>query len=413
MPSKIKKKVKIEKNLRYYDYNLLAVVIILICFGLVMLYSASSYEATEITGNDMHYLFRQGFISFAAIIIAIGVSKAKFLDYHIFVKFSAALYFISLLLMAAVKYSPLGVEYNGARRWLGTESIQFQPSEIAKIAVILFITSQIIRMGRDFYTFKGVMTIFFYGFLQAFGAYYFTDNLSTAIIIMLIAVFMIFVAHPKTKPFIILFAILFVVVLAGVYILSNYADSSDGFRIRRVLTWLDPEKYSEYGGFQVLQGLYAIGSGGFFGKGLGNSTQKIGQIPEAQNDMIFSIICEELGLFGAIILLLLFGYLLYRLMWIAINAADIEGCLIASGVFIHIALQVILNICVVLNVIPTTGVTLPFVSYGGTSILFLMGEIGIVLGVANHIELKPQKAPEESLPNDRLQRTAAGRDTAH
>ncbi|HIV16814.1 MAG TPA: cell division protein FtsW [Candidatus Alectryocaccobium stercorigallinarum] len=403
--------VKVERKIRgYYDYNLLAVVIILICFGLVMLYSASSYEATEITGNDMHYLTRQGAISAVAILFAIIISK---IDYHFFLKLSGVLYFLSLLLMAAVKYSPLGVEYNGARRWLGTDSFQFQPSEIAKIAVILFVTSQIIRMGRDFYTFKGVFIVFIYGFLQAFGAYYFTDNLSTAIIIMAIDVLMIFVAHPKTKPFIVIFLILVVVVIAAVVILSQIADSGDGFRIRRVLTWLDPEKYSEYGGFQVLQGLYAIGSGGFFGKGLGNSTQKLSAIPEAQNDMIFSVICEELGLFGAIILLLLFGYLLYRLMWIAQNAADLKGCLIASGVFIHIALQVVLNICVVLNVIPTTGVTLPFVSYGGTSVLFLMGEIGLVLGVASRIEIKVRKVPEERKANANIQRTAERSSLTH
>lgn len=406
MPYKKNAKVKIEKTLKHYDYNLLAVVIILICFGLVMLYSASSYEAAELTGNDMYYLTRQAAISAGAIAFAVAVSK---IDYHFFLKLSAALYFISLLLMAAVKYSPLGIEYNGARRWLGTESFQFQPSEIAKIAVILFVTTQIIRMGWDFYRLKGVMTVFFYGFLQAFGAYYFTDNLSTAIIIMAIDVLMIFVAHPKTRPFLIVFVILVVVVIAAVFILSQYASSGDGFRVRRVLTWLDPEKYSEYGGFQVLQGLYAIGSGGFFGKGLGNSTQKLSAIPEAQNDMIFSVICEELGLFGAIILLLLFGYLLYRLMWIAQNAADLQGCLIASGVFIHISLQVVLNICVVLNVIPTTGVTLPFVSYGGTSVLFLMAEIGLALGVANRIEIKVKKepamkkAPERRLSNAKIQ----------
>lgn len=139
-----------------------------------------------------------------------------------------------------------------------------------------------------------------------------------------------------------------------------------------------------------MQGLYAIGSGGFFGKGLGNSTQKLSTIPEAQNDMIFSIICEELGLFGAILLLVLFGYLLYRLFVIAQNAPDLYGTLAVSGVFIHISLQVILNICVVLNIIPTTGVTLPFVSYGGTSVLFLMLEIGVALSVARKIEVSEE-----------------------
>ena len=143
-------------------------------------------------------------------------------------------------------------------------------------------------------------------------------------------------------------------------------------------------------GFQVLQGLYAIGSGGFFGKGLGNSTQKLGMIPEAQNDMILSVICEELGVFGAIVVLILFGLLLYRLMFIARNAPDLYGSLIVTGIFAHIALQVILNIMVVTNMIPTTGVTLPFVSYGGTSVLFLMTEMGLALSVSRRIKLQTE-----------------------
>ena len=141
-------------------------------------------------------------------------------------------------------------------------------------------------------------------------------------------------------------------------------------------------------GFQVMQGLYAIGSGGFFGKGLGNSTQKLGVIPEAQNDMILAIVCEELGVFGAIIILLLFAFLLYRLMFIARNAPDLYGALVATGIFAHIALQVIFNVMVVTNLIPTTGITLPFISYGGTAILFLMTEMGIALGISRKIKLK-------------------------
>ena len=142
------------------------------------------------------------------------------------------------------------------------------------------------------------------------------------------------------------------------------------------------------GGYQVMQSLYAIGSGGFFGKGLGNSAQKLGTIPEAQNDMIFSIVCEELGVFGGVLLILMFLYLLYRLFFIAQNAPDLYGTLVVSGIFAHIALQVILNICVVINLMPTTGITLPFVSYGGTSIMFLMMEIAIALSVSRRIRFK-------------------------
>lgn len=164
--------------------------------------------------------------------------------------------------------------------------------------------------------------------------------------------------------------------------------ATENFRLRRILVWLHPEDFASGAGYQTIQALYAIGSGGFFGRGLGNSIQKLGSVPEAQNDMIFSIICEELGVFGGIIVLLLFAYLLYRLFFIAQNAPDLVGSLMVTGIFIHIALQVILNIAVVLNLMPNTGITLPFISYGGTSVVFLMSEMGLALSVARQIKFQ-------------------------
>ena len=400
-----KGEVKRRRRTGYYDYNLLAAVIILICFGLVMLYSASAYEASNKFGNDMYYFGRQALISLASVGAALAISK---IDYHILSKWALHLYVLALILMAMVRFSPLGVTAGGARRWLNL-GIQFQPSEIAKIAVILFLPAVILKMGRQASRRKAVLVLLFLGLVQAVGAYELTDNLSTAVIIMAISVVIIFLSHPKTRPFLLALVIITAVVggiLAFLYLnvestedfrlsriltwafLYLNVESTEDFRLSRILTWFHPEDHPETGGWQVLQGLYAIGSGGFFGKGLGNSVQKLTNIPEAQNDMIFSIICEELGLFGAILLLLLFGYLLYRLFFIAQNAPDLYGTLIVSGIFAHIALQVILNVCVVLNVIPTTGVTLPFVSYGGTSVLFLMGEIGVALSVARQIRLE-------------------------
>ena len=379
----------------YYDYNLLAVVIILICFGLVMLYSASAYEAatSTIIQDDMYYFRRQALISLGAILAAVLISR---IDYHIFLKLSPYLFAVSLLLMALVKFSGGGVTAGGARRWLNIGGVQFQPSEVAKIAVILFMTYMILKMGRRVSSRKGVLFLLLLGGIQAAAAFFFTENLSTALIILGISCVMIFLAHPKTAPFLAALAVIGLVVGVVLFYLAQTMDSSSNFRLQRVLVWLDPEKYSANGGYQVLQGLYAIGSGGFFGKGLGNSTQKLSTIPEAQNDMIFSIICEELGLFGAIIVLLLFGYLLYRLFFIAQNAPDLYGTLIVSGIFAHIALQVVLNICVVLNVIPTMGVTLPFVSYGGTSVLFLMGEMGIALSVSRKIRFQDEEVPRKN-----------------
>lgn len=369
----------------YYDYSLLAAVIILISFGLVMLYSASYYEAfNTMDGNDLYYFKRQAKISIGAIVMAIIISLV---DYHFYAKVSVVIYIVSMGLMAMVRFSPLGVDVNNSRRWLKI-GIQFQPSEIAKIAVILFLPVLIVQLGKQVGTLRGFIIVMLVGGMQAVGAKVFTDNLSTALIILGIVCALVYLSHPKTAPFIgaAVTAVIGVVIAVN-YIAANMENSAGtGFRLRRVLTWLNPEEYLEDGGFQVVQGLYAIGSGGFFGKGLGNSEQKLDTIPEAQNDMIFSIICEELGVFGAILVLLMFGYLLYRLFIIAQNAPDLYGSLIVSGIFAHISLQVILNICVVLNVIPTTGITLPFISYGGTSVLFLMAEIGIALSVARKIQ---------------------------
>ena len=216
-----------------------------------------------------------------------------------------------------------------------------------------------------------------------------TSNLSSAIIIMGIAVLMVFVASPDYKKFVLMGVVGAAGVALVVFLIVN-AASADGLNYRgeRVLAWLDPEAYVSDTGYQTLQALYAIGSGGIWGKGLGQSMQKLGFIPEAQNDMIFSIICEELGLFGAVAIILMFVMLIWRLMVIANNAPDLFGALLVVGVMGHMAIQVILNIAVVTNTIPNTGISLPFISYGGTAVLFQLAEIGLVLNVAKRIQLK-------------------------
>ena len=389
----LKKNKKQAAKPRYYDYNLVAIVILLTCFGLVMLYSTSAYTSQVNYENDMRFFGRQAIISIASILGALLISR---LDYHVLYYISGGIYVLSLILMLLVKYSPLGVEVNGARRWLtvipGT-ALQFQPSELAKIAAITFIPCLIIKMGKNVKTLRGSVFLLCTGGLLAMGAFLLTENLSTGIIIGAITVIMIFIAHPKTRPFIIMGGILAVLVVVGRVVLQTVlkdavidTENLSSFRLGRILVWLNPEQYSSEGGYQIMQALYAIGSGGFFGKGLGNSVQKLGPVPEAQNDMIFSIVCEELGVFGGLIVLILFAYLLYRLFFIAENAPDFYGSLVVGGIMIHIALQVILNICVVLNWIPTTGITLPFISYGGTSILFLMLEIAIALSISRQIK---------------------------
>ena len=350
---------KRKKSKPYYDYNLIAVILLLMCFGLIMLYSTSAYVASIQFNDDMYYFRKQAIISIASLLWAFVISRV---DYHIYTKFPTLIYLAAAFLMFLVR-TPLGVTVNGAKRWLKIGPLQFQPSELAKLAIILCLPYLIVKMGKKIATKKGFALIFIIGMMLGAMTFFFTDNLSTAVIVCGITAGMIFIAHPRTKEFLIALGIFAGVCAIGLSVLIANLQNSNNFRLQRILVWLHPEDYIKSDGYQIMQALYAIGSGGFLGKGLGNSVQKLGWVPEAQNDMIFSIICEEFGIFGCCFTMLLFGYLLYRLFFIAQNAADLYGTLVVSGIFIHIALQVILNICVVINFIPTTGITLPFISY--------------------------------------------------
>ena len=372
------------QRMRSKDYSLLAILICLICFGLVMLYSTSSYSAMMKQNGDSLFYFKRQVLF--CIVGLIGMWIVSRIDYHWYFERSKFFYFISIFMMFLVK-TPLGKEVNGAKRWIKLPfEQQLQPAEIAKIAIILFIPALICTMGREIKTLEGIVKVLAWGAFSAAVVFIITENLSTAIIVMGITCIMIFVVHPKTRIFIIIAVGIILIGIVGARVLGMAMETSGNFRLRRILVWLNPEKYASEGGYQIMQALYAIGSGGFFGKGLGNSAQKM-IIPEVQNDMILSIICEELGVFGAIMVLILFGMLLYRLLFIAQNAPDLYGSLVVSGIFAHIALQVILNVMVVINCIPTTGITLPFISYGGTSVLFLMAEMGLALGVSSKIKI--------------------------
>ena len=376
-----------KKGESYFDYNLLIVVIFLACFGLVMLYSSSSYSAQTKFGDDMYYFKRQAIFTGISFVGMYFVSK---INYHRYAKLSFGIYLASMFAMSLVRWSPLGVESYGSKRWLRMPAnMTLQPSEVTKIAVILFIPYLLCEMGRQAYTLGGLFKVFMYGAVAAFGVYYLTDNLSTAIIVLLITCIMLFVVHPRTAPFVLLMVAALTVGIIILEVWISNIQNAESFRVRRILAWLKPEEYATEESHQVTQALYAIGSGGFFGKGLGNSTQKM-VIPEVQNDMILSVIGEELGVFGVIVVLLLFSLLLYRLIFIARNAPDMYGSLIAVGIFAHIALQVTLNIGVVTRLLPTTGITLPFISYGGTSIVFLMAEIGIALGISSKIKINEE-----------------------
>ena len=346
------------------DYSLLAAVLFLTVFGLITLYSTSAYNGEVRFGDSAYYFKKQLFATSLGLASMYLVAQ---MDYHMLQQTAVPAYLISLVLSGAVLL--VGDTYNGSRRWLSLGPLSFQPAEYAKLAVILLLAWVVSRRknNRGFGMILAVM-----GAILPIVALVGTNNLSTAVIILGIAVIMIFISNPRYLPFIWL-------ALAGVGFIAIFL-SMEQYRLERLAVWKDPENYDK--GFQTIQGLYAIGSGGLFGKGLGNSMQKLGFVPEAQNDMIFSVICEEFGLVGAVLLILVFGFMLWRFMIIATRASDLFGSLLASGIMGHIAIQVILNIAVVTNTIPNTGITLPFISYGGTSVLFLLSEMGLALSVS-------------------------------
>lgn len=348
-----------------YDVTLLLTLLVLVVAGLVILYSTSAYNGEVKFQDKFYYLKKQLFATMLGIAAMYIVAQ---IDYHVWGLLAIPGYIIAILLSVAVLF--IGDEYNGSKRWLSLGPFSFQPSELAKVAVILFlarvVTKKAKTMGKMTTLLKVMVLIL--PIVGLVGA----SNLSTAIIILGIGAVLGFVASPKYGQFLLMGA-------AGVGFMSIFL-AVESYRLERLAIWRNPEAYEK--GYQTLQGLYAIGSGGLFGRGMGNSIQKLGFVPEAQNDMIFSIICEEWGFFGAALLMLLFLILIWRFFVIAVHAQDLFGALIATGALAHMMIQVVLNIAVVTNTIPNTGITLPFVSYGGTSVVFLLIEMGLVLNVS-------------------------------
>jgi cell division protein FtsW len=370
----------------FFDYSLLFIVLFLLGFGMIMIYSASSYEAFQMFNGDAAYYLKKQVLAVAIGLVAMMVMAN--IPYHFWERFAVIGYVVSMFLILLV-LTPLGIESHGARRWFRIPGVgmQIQPAEVAKLAMILFLAVMVCKMGKSVGSFKGLVIMMLMPMPIVLMIWKITDNLSSAIIVLSISFLMVFVASPDYKKFIALGAAGAAMVTLFVMYVSRL-DPSTNFRFRRIQVWLNPESDAQDKGFQTLQGLYAIGSGGVLGKGLGKSMQKLSFLPEAQNDMIFSIICEELGLFGAIAIILMFILLIWRMMIIANNASDLFGAMLVVGVIGHIAVQAILNIAVVTNSMPNTGISLPFISYGGTSVVFLLSEIGLVLSVAKRIQLK-------------------------
>lgn len=374
------------------DYSLFFIVLFLLAFGLIMLYSTSSYIAVSTYGDSAYYLKRQLLFTILGLILMEIMSRVPCRFWH---KSSLAVYILSLFLVLLI--IPFGHTANGATRWLRVGGMSLQPAEVCKIGVILVTASILERLGRrKLRTWKGFIIAMLPSLVVGVMLYGITRNMSSAFIVVAIAFCMLFVASPGYRRFIVILAIFFAAIAAAVIFIEQHSDASWlQFRALRVLAWLDPAKYAASTSYQTVQALYAIGSGGIFGKGLGQSVQKL-VIPEVQNDMIFSIICEELGLFGAIGIMMMFVLLIWRFMLIADNAPDLYEALLVTGVIAHISAQVILNIAVVTNSIPNTGVTLPFISYGGSSLLLMLAEVGIVLSVARGERQQDRPLPYKS-----------------
>lgn len=390
------------------DTNLIVITMFLIIFGLIMIYSASYYKCSMSKAYDydsMHFLKNQALMSCVGLVAMLVVSN---INYHFWKKklivFLAGVLSVGLTMILLTRFFGQGhplnltITANGATRWVKFGSLSFQVAEPVKIAVIVITSWLIDKYGAleikwKKFTFKHWMVtavilapgVGLAGFLGIISS-----NMSSALIIAIIGVVMYFAWHPKSAIFYLAAIVAAAAIAVFVYVISQQGvvDAEEGFRLTRIRAWLDPYSYESDESFQSLQALYAIGSGGLFGKGLGNSIQKLGKIPEPYNDFIFSIVCEELGVMGASLLLLMFIYLLYRIYSVAQRAEDLFGRMLATGVFSHIALQVVMNIAVVTGAMPNTGVTLPFISYGGTATIFLLIEIGMVLNVQKWSERK-------------------------
>lgn len=372
----VKKLRKKEKKRIKGDYSILIVVFFLSAFGLMMVYSATSYKYED------YYLKRQ---IIADLLGLVALVAAAFFPYNWLKKFSFLIYLISVGGIFLV-LTPLGVTAGNATRWIRIKGgFNLQPAEITKIGMILLMAAFITKIGEGVNRLQALALVLVLTAIPAVLIKKINDNLSTAIIVFSIG-FLMYMIACQSKIIWALVVGLGAMGCAGVwyYIVRKINDTNPqkSMRILRIMAWLHPEDYSDETSYQTLQALYAIGSGGVLGKGPGEGIQKLENIPEAHNDMIFSVVCEELGLFGAFAIMFLFLILIYICMTVAQNAKDMYGKMIATGVMIHLALQVILNISVVTNTIPNTGISLPFISYGGSSLIFLMAEIGLVINVS-------------------------------
>lgn len=365
-------------RLEVVDYRIIISIIFLMVFGLIMIYSASS----ALYGTSM--MLKQLIIGVIGIFAMLAIS---YIDYHIYARWAGAIYLISVGSLFLVRVPGLGVTKNGASRWIEIAGQSFQPSELLKPAMVILMSYLLTQIGRKLTYFKADVYLLIPGVIAVGLILFVTKNLSTALIVLGIIAVMFFVAYPDKKIWrwvgVSIFAVvIFVLIYYNTIIVSEHAAGTS-FRTGRILAWLYPYEYMDLS-MQSRYSLYAIGFGGLLGRGLGSGTMKY-YIPEPMNDFIFAVIAEELGLVGCVMIIFLFIYQVARVLTVAQHARDLLGSYMALGIGIHVALQVILNIGVATSVLPNTGISLPYISYGGTALLLQLCEMGIVLNISRQI----------------------------
>ena len=375
MPKEAIKK-RIDKGIKTeFDSVIFYTTILLVFIGIIMVFSAS-YVQSSFKHHDAYYFLKRNVIY--AILGFISMMFISNIDYTFWKKNAKTIGVVATVLLLLV-ITPLGIKANGARRWLGFGGLTIQPAEIAKFATII-ITAKIIEIRYDKMKSltKGVIPVLIVPIIF-FALIMCQPNMSTAGTIILVVFVMVFVAGMNMKFVIAMFG-------SGVAAFLVLALTSE-YRLKRILSFLDPFQDPLGNGYQVIQGLYALGSGGLFGMGLGKSQQKWFYIPEPQNDFIFAIIGEELGLVGCAIVIMLFVILVYRCVRIALKCSNVFACMMVIGIGAQIGIQAALNIAVATSSMPVTGVALPFISYGGTSLIIFMSAVGIVLNISKHVKI--------------------------
>ena len=366
------------------DITFLSFVLILLTIGLVMLFSASYAYSYENYGNSYKFIVKQALFAGAGIIAMFVFSR---IDYHFWRKLSWLIYIVTFALLVFLLIVPPMVKGMAVKRWFAIGSFSFQPSEIAKFAIVVLFSTLISANQKLMNNWKVILSLF--GILGITCVLVMLEpHLSATLLIAAIGVVLIYVGGLNRK---VVIAGVVIAVLGIVLVIITQSTGFISYGADRIKYWLDPWADAKGEGFQTIQSLLAIGSGGILGRGLGQSRQKYLWVPEPHNDFIFSIVCEELGLIGAVIIILLFALLVWRGFTIAMRSSDKFGSLLSLGLTFQVGLQAMLNIWVVTNTIPNTGISLPFFSYGGTSLLILLAEMGIVLSVSRGANIEKVK----------------------